>query len=236
MKKKTLIISLLIIILAIPVAAFLFLLFTQHLFAWKVFELCKVIDLRKNLPSGNFQKVSIVWLPQIGSGKKIEEIIFEVPADKMKEFEAGFRRDVQSAIPLKGDPGRIFVDVLRIQADNGKYSAYIDCENKGVLIYGGPFHRGFISKELRKVFYDAGLKYTSGGPTPPRKKDVNEPNYVEILRQSGLKSAENARKIKEAEKSDPNFPGVKRLELIRPQLIGDSPAATCFLVGKQIEY
>jgi hypothetical protein len=172
-KKITLIYLLIGVTLAVLLFLFLFRFFTQPLFATKVFELCQD-DLRENLPKGHFQKVSIVWVPQIGSGKKIEEIIFEVPADKMKEFEAGFRKCAQSAIPLKGDPGRIIVDALRIQADRGKYSACIDYDDKEILIYGGFFHRGFISKDLRKVFYDAGLKYDSE-KQPAQEKEANQP-------------------------------------------------------------
>jgi len=100
MKKKIIIISLSIIVFLL--AVFLFLLFTQPLVISKVFELCKIIDLRKNLPKGQFQKVSIVSVFPISGSKDEEYVLFEVPADKMKEFETGFRRYVQSAITLKG--------------------------------------------------------------------------------------------------------------------------------------
>jgi len=211
MKKKIIIISSLIVILAVPVAVFLFLLFTQPLFASKVLELCKIIDLRKNLPEGRFQKVSIV--ASDFSGKDYEGfVIFEVPADKMAEFEAGFRKCVQNATPLKGIL-TCLPDELRIQAEKGKYSAYICCDDDVVVIYGGFFHRGFISSELRKGFYNAGLKYTAGGPRErgPKEKEVNEPNYQEILRQSGLKAAEHGRRIKEAKEreKDANQPEQK---------------------------
>jgi len=143
-------------------------------------------------PKGRFQKVNIVT-PISG------QILFEIPSDKMGEFEANFRKCVQSAISSKGVSGCIPVAALRIQTDKGKYFAYIDCDDYGVTIYRSSlFHRGFSSSELRKVFYDAGLKYTSGGPKPPKEKEVNEPNYQEILQQSVLKAAENARKMKEA--------------------------------------
>jgi hypothetical protein len=173
MKKKIIIISSLIVVIAIPVAVFLFLFFTQPLFASKVFELCKVIDLRENLPKGQFQKVSIVSVTPISGGKDYEQIIFEVPSDKIKEFEAGFRRCVRDAQPIKGAVGCIGSD-LRILADKGKYFAKIVETDDRVIIYGGFFHRGLRSKELRKVFYDAGLEYTAGG-TKEREKEVNEP-------------------------------------------------------------
>ena len=169
MKKKIIIISLSIIVFLL--AVFLFLLFTQPLVISKVFELCKIIDLRKNLPKGQFQKVSIVSVFPISGSKDEEYVLFEVPADKMKEFETGFRRYVQSAITLKGILGCLPPE-LRIQADKGKHFAYICHDDDEVIIYGGFFHRGFRSKELRKVFYDAGLKYTA---EVPKEKEANQP-------------------------------------------------------------
>jgi hypothetical protein len=153
--KKTVIISSLIVVFAVPVAFFLFLVFfCPPSIGSKIVELCRVIDLRENLPAGRFQKVSIV-LP---INKNYEEVIFEVPPDKMAEFEAGFRKYVQNAMPLNTPlSGGIYE--LRIKAEKGKYSAYINYYDNTVTINGDYFHRGFRSKELRKVFYDAGLKY-----------------------------------------------------------------------------
>jgi hypothetical protein len=173
MKKKIIII--ISLLTAVLLAVFLFLLFTQPLFASKVFELCKVIDLRKNLPKGHFQKVSIVSVTPISGGKDYEHLHFEVPADKMREFEVGFRKYIQSAIPLNGDLGCIPVRALRIQADKGKYFAYIEYNDKDILIYGGFFHRSFRSKELRKVFQDAGLKYDNE-EQPAQEKEANQPS------------------------------------------------------------
>jgi len=173
--KKIIIISSLIVVIAVPVAAFLFLFFTQPLFASKVFELCKVIDLRKNLPSGNFQKVSIG--ESDFSGKDYQGLVFfEVPADKMTEFESDFRRCVQNATPLKGILCCLSPE-LKIKTEKGKYSAYICYDDDDVTIYGNDiFERGFRSRELRKVFSDAGLKYDSERQdTKEREKDANQP-------------------------------------------------------------
>jgi hypothetical protein len=143
------------------------------------------------LPKGQFQKVSI---------EVDNYIIFEVPADKMAEFEVGFRREVQNATPLKGILCCLSPE-LKIKTGKGKYSAYICYDDDDVTIYGNDiFERGFVSRELRKVFYDAGLKYTSGGPKSPRKRDVNE--CLENLRQSGFKVAEHGRRVKEAKERE----------------------------------
>jgi hypothetical protein len=172
MKKKTIIIiSLLIVIIAIaiPVTGFLLLAF----YPWepetkgKIVEAIKIIDL-KNLPKGRFQKVSIATNDFDGYKGRI---FFEVPADKMIEFEADFRRYVQNAMPLEGII-TCLPDKLRIQTGKGKYSADICYDDYGVIIQRSSFfHRGFSSSELRKVFYDAGLKYSAGYS----QKEVNEP-------------------------------------------------------------
>jgi hypothetical protein len=166
MKKKIIIISSSIVVLA---AGFLFLLSTQPLFE-NISKLCKVIDLRKTLPEGHFQKVSIV------DAGDYDYVIFEVPADKVKEFEVGFRKSAPNAKPIRGNEGCGPAEVLRIQAEKGKYSAYICYAGDEVIVYGGFFHRGFVSRELRKVFYDAGLKYNSERQEAKEKeKDSNQP-------------------------------------------------------------
>lgn len=168
MKKKTIVMSFLLIVivaLVIPVAGFLFLLFfpLEPETKGKIFEAMKIIDLKK-LPKGRFQKVSMI-------GGYEGRVFFEVPADKMAEFEANFRKRVQSATSSKGIEGCIPVAELRIQTDKGKYFAYIDYHDYGITIYRRSlFHRGFSSSELRKVFYDAGLKYSN-----EIKNNVNQP-------------------------------------------------------------
>lgn len=166
MKKKFIALYSLIVIFAIPAAASLFLVFfpLSPSAKSKIFESLKIIDL-KNLPKGQFQKVSI---------KDGNYIIFEVPADKMAEFEIDFRKCVQNATPLKGILCCLSPE-LKIKTEKGKYSAHI-CYDDNVAIYGNDiFERGFVSRELRKVFYDAGLKYTSEDLKPLKEKDVNEP-------------------------------------------------------------
>jgi len=180
MKKKTIIrFSLLItiIVFAIPVVGFLFLVYfpLEPETKGKICEAIKFIDLKK-LPKGRFQKVGIVSITPISDQRNYEQIIFEVPADKMTEFETGFRRCVQNAMPLEGIITCISPK-LKIRTEKGKYSAYIYCDDNSVIVFGGTlFHRGFSSGELRKVFYDAGLKYDSEKqPAHEREKDVNQP-------------------------------------------------------------
>ncbi|MBN1788143.1 MAG: hypothetical protein JW806_07080 [Sedimentisphaerales bacterium] len=193
-----------IIIIASSFAAIIgmILLFLSHhpRIVGEIFEHCKVIDLRKNLPKGRFQKVSIV-LP---INKNTEYVSFEVPDDKMEEFEAGFRRCVRDAHPIKGFPHCLNPD-LRIVADKEEFFVEIGYSDEGVAIYGGFFHRGFSSRELRKVFYGAGLEYSAGGP---KEKEINEPNYQEIIREIGIKAAEYGRMVKEAKEGEntPNQP------------------------------
>jgi len=175
MKKKTVIISFLLIIiaaLAIPVAGFLFLVYfpLEPETKGKICEAIKIIDLKK-LPKGHFQKVSIVTSD---FGGYEERVVFEVPADKMKEFEADFRRCVQNALPLEGYICCIS-PVLKIQTENGEYWADICYDDYDVTIQRSSFfHRGFSSSELRKVFYDAGLKYRSE-LQPAQEKEANQP-------------------------------------------------------------
>lgn len=167
MKKKIIITSLSIALFL--GAALLFFVYhpSSHKVLWKIMNFCRVVDLRKNLPKGEFRNVSIV---QAYPKMKNEYICFEVPADKMKEFEAGFRRCIQDAILVKGIICCLGSE-LRIQTDKEKYCAYICWDDDEITFLDGIFHHGMRAKELRKVFYNAGLKYTAGCP---KEKEANE--------------------------------------------------------------
>ena len=159
MKNKSIILCLASVIVLLLIGLFI----QSFTNPWKVIN-----DLRKELPREEFTKVSIVSVTP-SKDKDIELVLFEIPDSKMKRFEEGFWRCIKSATPTTIQ----FLKAvqLRIQTTNGKYTAYIYYDDNEIT-----FYNSLKSKELRKVFYNAGLKYSSERQDVQEiGKEVNQP-------------------------------------------------------------
>ena len=105
-------------------------------------------------PEGRFLAAKIVYIDPYS---KDRDIFFTVPTDKMEQFEKGFRESMQNAEqPYMGRINMWKMYRLEIITEKKTYKVYI--EWTGEKVY---FENGMESKDLRKVFYDVGLKEPS---------------------------------------------------------------------------
>ncbi len=105
-------------------------------------------------PEGRFLAARIVYIDPYS---KDRGIFFTVPTDKMEQFEKGFRESMQNAEqPYMGRINMWKMYRLEIITEKKTYKVYI--EWTGEKVY---FENGRESKDLRKVFFDVGLKEPS---------------------------------------------------------------------------
>lgn len=115
-------------------------------------------DTRWTNPDGRFLAARIVYIDPYS---KDRDIFFTVPANKIEQFENGFRKSIQSANrPYEGRRGLYMWKMYQLEVTTEKktYKAYIEWTSEKVL-----FENGMESKDLRKVFFDAGLGEPSNG-------------------------------------------------------------------------
>lgn len=149
MKNKTIFIILLIILLIVGV-------FTARHFlkdSWKI------IDLRRSMPKGNFLEAKIVGVDF--NGKETDQGWFEIPRDRIREFEKRFRECVEKARieNLLAPTGMIRMEKLKIITDKGRYAMYLEWTDDE-MIFDGSWRnwRTLKSKEMRQLFLEMGLR------------------------------------------------------------------------------
>lgn len=101
-------------------------------------------------PEGRFLAARIVYIDPYS---KESNVFFTIPADKMEQFEKGFRESIQNADQRY--VGRINMwkmYLLEITTEKKTYKVYLEWTSEKVL-----FENGMESKDLRKVFFNAGL-------------------------------------------------------------------------------
>jgi len=105
-------------------------------------------------PKGRFLAARIVYIDEYSKDKD-RRVLFTVPADKMEQFEKGYRDAIRTADnPYGWD---IFMQKeywLEITTEKKTYKAYLRWTDEKVCL-----ENGMRSKDLRKVFFDAGLGY-----------------------------------------------------------------------------
>jgi len=114
-------------------------------------------------PEGRFQVARIVYIDPYS---KDRDIFFTVPADKIEQFEKGYREAIRTA----DNPYGWYINMwkmyrLEITTEKKTYKVYIEWTREKVL-----FENGMESKDLRKVFFDVGL----GEPSTDRDEKANE--------------------------------------------------------------
>jgi hypothetical protein len=116
-------------------------------------------------PEGRFQTARIVYIDPYSKDRNIS---FTVPADKIEQFEKGFRESIQNADRPYGGRGGLYMWKmyrLEITTEKKTYKVFIKWTSEKVL-----FENGMESKDLRKVFFDVGL----GEPPTDRDENTNE--------------------------------------------------------------
>lgn len=101
-------------------------------------------------PEGRFQAARIVYIDPYS---KDRDIFFTVPADKIEQFEKGYRKAIRTA----EKPYEWYINMwkmyrLEITTEKKTYKVYLEWTNEKVL-----FENGMESKDLKKVFFDVGL-------------------------------------------------------------------------------
>lgn len=115
-------------------------------------------------PKGEFVSVYIESVAMHGVPSSIW---FKVPADKMKEFEKGYRDSLKNAVQTTfWNMWR--TDRLWIETTEGKYEVFIMYTDEHVL-----FENGLKSKEFRRVLNDAGFEID---PTPTEDDETGQSN------------------------------------------------------------
>jgi len=107
-------------------------------------------DTSWSSPEGRFLAASIVYIDPYS---KDRNIFFTVPADKIEQFEKGYREAIRTA----EKPYEWYINMwkmyrLEITTEKKTYKVYLEWTNEKVL-----FENGMQSKDLRKVFFDVGL-------------------------------------------------------------------------------
>jgi hypothetical protein len=114
-------------------------------------------------PEGRFQSVRIVYIDPYSKEKNIS---FTVPADKIEQFEKGYREAIRTAQkPYEWNINLWKMYRLEITTEKKTYKVFFEWTNEKVL-----FENGMESSDLRKVFFDVGL----GEPSTGRDEKTNE--------------------------------------------------------------
>lgn len=114
------------------------------------------IDLRKTWPKGNWIDAKFIVTTQT-AGKKWESVVFEVPPEKLQEFERKLEEEIKNSpkfyYPMLDE------DQLRITTSNGKYYARVRGEDDYLMA------ERWKSHNMRQILYDWGMK--KGSPATP---------------------------------------------------------------------
>jgi len=110
------------------------------------------------MPKGNFLEARIVDLDFNG---KERSGWFEIPNDRIREFEEKFRKCIEKARSDKRltPVGIMKMNQLRIITDKGKYAMYVIWTDDYMLFDGR--YRTLESKDMRQLFFEMGLKKRS---------------------------------------------------------------------------